>query len=347
MQKSVVVSIILLLLLGSISFNVKTVLAWYYTPVQTVTLSDYAKMGSTTQYGYIGPAADRKPQFYSAIVVKCLYTPGIGLTAFIEELKIEVSGKDPLGNPLPGDRFGGLSVFVSPDGSEGVQETLETIWGVLFSIVPYGLGEPVKKTISAVGGASTGQGSIKAWAQWQRPLLAEILEERGLRFGYYLVIDPTIGPEGKYTINIHYLAWICTIDSFAPSNPQYDRLDLYGTVIHEYVNTPNTPAQPSGPTSGYTYTSYTYSTSTTDPNGDSLRYEFSWGDGATTLTGWYTSGATASTSHTWSSSGTYYVKVRAQDSTGAWSEWSPSLTVTINSDGGGGGGGGRPPYEDR
>jgi len=93
--------------------------------------------------------------------------------------------------------------------------------------------------------------------------------------------------------------------------------------------------------------SYSYSTSTTDPNGDFLRYEFSWGDGTTTLTDWYTSGATASASHTWSSSGTYYVKVRTQDSTGTWSEWSPSLMVTINSDGGGGGGGGRPPYEDR
>ena len=204
MQKNVAVLVILLLLLGFIPFNVKKVMAWYCT-VQTITLFEYAKMGSTTQYGYIGPATDRKPQFYSAIIAKCLYAPGIGLTAFIEDLKIEVSAKDPLGNPLPGDRFDGLSVLVSPDGSDVVQETLETIWGVIFSIVPYGLGEPVKKTVSAVGGASTDDDSTKAWAQWQRPIFAEILEERGLRFGYYLVIDP-IGPEGKYTINIHYLA---------------------------------------------------------------------------------------------------------------------------------------------
>jgi hypothetical protein len=252
MQKAVAISIILLLLLGLISFNVKTALAWYYTPVQTVTLSNYAKMGSTTQYGYVGPAADRHPQFYSAIITKSLYDVDIGVNSFIETLKIEVSVKDPLGNPLPGDRFGGLSVLVSPDGSDVVQEVLESIWGVLFGLVPYGLGEPVKKTISAVDGASTGWDSTKAWAQWQRPLFAEILEERGLRFGYYLVIDPG-GLEGKYTISIHYLAWICTIYSLVPSNPQYDRLDLYDTVIYEYVNTPNTPSQPSGPTSGYTY----------------------------------------------------------------------------------------------
>jgi hypothetical protein len=97
-----------------------------------------------------------------------------------------------------------------------------------------------------------------------------------------------------------------------------------------YMAAPNTPSKPSGPTSGYTYTTYPYSTSTTDPNGDNVRYEFNWGDGTTTLTGWYDSGATASASHNWASSGTYYVRVRAQDSNNAWSDWSSSLCVSIS-----------------
>lgn len=94
---------------------------------------------------------------------------------------------------------------------------------------------------------------------------------------------------------------------------------------------PNTPATPSGPTSGYAGISYTYTTSTTDPDGDSVRYQFDWGDDSTTTTGWYAPGTQASASHSWSSPGIYNVKVRAQDSLNAWSGWSPSLTVNIES----------------
>jgi len=95
---------------------------------------------------------------------------------------------------------------------------------------------------------------------------------------------------------------------------------------------PNTPSTPSGPTSGETGTSYTYSTSTTDPDGDNISYEFHWGDGSYTLTYAHPSGATASVSYTWYSPGTYYVKVRAKDAYGAWSGYSSSLTVTITGD---------------
>ena len=107
-------------------------------------------------------------------------------------------------------------------------------------------------------------------------------------------------------------------------------------TVYIYNRAPNTPSKPSGPTSGYRSVSYTYSTSTTDPDGDNVRYQFDWGDCSTTTTGWYASGSTASASHSWGSTGTYYVKVRAEDSYGAWSGWSSSLTVSISSGGGGG-----------
>ena len=105
------------------------------------------------------------------------------------------------------------------------------------------------------------------------------------------------------------------------------------TIIN---NAPNTPSTPSGPTSGYTYTTYAYTTSATDPDGDNLLYTFDWGDGTTSTTGWYASGATASASHYWKTAGTYYVKVRVQDTEGTLSGWSSSLAVTILSGGGGG-----------
>jgi len=114
------------------------------------------------------------------------------------------------------------------------------------------------------------------------------------------------------------------------------------TIVEPYtsadVNHPSEmPSTPSGPTSGHMGTSYTYSTSTTDPDGDNVRYQFDWGDGSTTTTGWYASGATATASHYWSSTGTYCVKARAQDVYGEHSNWSPYLSVSISSGGGGGG----------
>lgn len=106
-------------------------------------------------------------------------------------------------------------------------------------------------------------------------------------------------------------------------------------VINNIPNTPpNVSSTPSGTTSAWVYTTYTYSTSTTDPEGDSVRYEFSWGDGQTTITGWCSSGVAATASHYWTSTGTYYVKARAQDSKGEWGGWSPTLSVIMHSGGG-------------
>jgi hypothetical protein len=147
--------------------------------------------------------------------------------------------------------------------------------------------------------------------------------------GSLTVMWKTTDPLGTYQIRVRaqdiYEEWSC----WSP----------YLTV--SIVNrAPNTPSTPSGPPCGYADTSYSCSTNTTDPDGDNVRYQFDWGEGSTTTTGWYVSGSTASASHTWSSLGTYYVKGRAQDSYGAWSGWSSNLTVTISSESGDGGGGG-------
>jgi hypothetical protein len=107
--------------------------------------------------------------------------------------------------------------------------------------------------------------------------------------------------------------------------------------LHMHSNDPpNTPSRPAGLSYGYKGHSYSYSTSATDPENDDVYYRFYWGDGTNTTIGPFPSGTTASTSHAWSSTGTYTVQVKAQDTYGAWSGFSPSRTVTIYSGGGGG-----------
>jgi hypothetical protein len=96
---------------------------------------------------------------------------------------------------------------------------------------------------------------------------------------------------------------------------------------------PLTPPAASGTVKGWAGTPYTYSTVTTDPDGDTLRYTFYWGDGSSTTTGVLNSGATASASHTWAKSGTFWIYVKATDSRGASSSLSRSLVVSISSSG--------------
>ncbi|MBM4444731.1 MAG: right-handed parallel beta-helix repeat-containing protein [Chloroflexi bacterium] len=96
---------------------------------------------------------------------------------------------------------------------------------------------------------------------------------------------------------------------------------------------PLAPPAASGTVKGWAGTPYTYSTLTTDPDGDTLRYTFYWGDGSSTTTGVLNSGATASASHTWAKPGTYWIYVKATDSRGASSSLSRSLVVGISSSG--------------
>lgn len=98
-------------------------------------------------------------------------------------------------------------------------------------------------------------------------------------------------------------------------------------------NPPATPSVPSGPGSGYGGTSYSYSTSSTDPDGDDIKYTFDWGDGTSSETTLVGSGMSTSASHSWKRIGTYYVRARAVDSKGTSSGWSSSLIVRISSTG--------------
>jgi uncharacterized repeat protein (TIGR01451 family) len=101
-------------------------------------------------------------------------------------------------------------------------------------------------------------------------------------------------------------------------------------LINENNQPPEKPSKPSGPSSGSPGTEYSYSIVAEDPEDDLINYVVDWGDG--TDSGWigpYESGEIISVKHTYSSKGSYQVKVKARDYYGEESEWSDSLSVSM------------------
>ncbi len=95
-------------------------------------------------------------------------------------------------------------------------------------------------------------------------------------------------------------------------------------------NSPDDPFCPIGPSSATIGYPSVYSTFTIDPDGDSIAYRFTWGDGDTTPWSTYTPcGATLAMSHGWNDLGSYHVEAQATDRSGAVSEWSKPATVAI------------------
>ena len=87
---------------------------------------------------------------------------------------------------------------------------------------------------------------------------------------------------------------------------------------------PATPAIPSGASAALVNASIAFSTSATDPNGDSLEYRYDWGGGV------FSNWGAAIQSHSWTAAGQYVVKAQARDSYLAESVWSTGKTVTIS-----------------
>jgi len=106
----------------------------------------------------------------------------------------------------------------------------------------------------------------------------------------------------------------------------------FKTYVYHLSNPPYTPHIPYGPIVGLTWTPYSYSTNTTDPDGDDIRYGWDW-NGDNNVDEWteefYPSGATANISYSWNTSGTYNVKVKAEDISGAQSDFSSAKKVII------------------
>ena len=92
---------------------------------------------------------------------------------------------------------------------------------------------------------------------------------------------------------------------------------------------PDNPSKPSGNSAAISSTACVYSTSSTDPDGGQISYTFDWGDGANTTTDPFSSGANASSTHSWTSPGQYEIRAKATDSKGASSNWSDALTLKV------------------
>jgi len=111
----------------------------------------------------------------------------------------------------------------------------------------------------------------------------------------------------------------------------YDRHNYKGVLLRysETVSSPNTPI---GGTNGVLGTNYTYSTSgSTSSSNDPVQYLFDWGD--QTNSGWLPVGQ-ASATKSWSSTGTFQIKVKARCSihTSVESIWSEILTIAISAE---------------
>ncbi len=93
---------------------------------------------------------------------------------------------------------------------------------------------------------------------------------------------------------------------------------------------PEQPQRPSGKTSGNAGSTYLYSTVTTDVEEDQVFYMWDWGDG--NFSDWlgpFASGVTSTAQHSWTTKGTYSIRVKAKDAYGAESNWSEPLAVTM------------------
>lgn len=97
-------------------------------------------------------------------------------------------------------------------------------------------------------------------------------------------------------------------------------------------DTPNMPIAPTGPTSGISGIYYGYYVKTVDPNGDSIKYVIDWGDGTASTSPLMLSGSSVKMYHKWipTIEQTFGIKVRAIDSYGLSSGWSPILNVKIS-----------------
>lgn len=93
---------------------------------------------------------------------------------------------------------------------------------------------------------------------------------------------------------------------------------------------PQRPSRPIGENEGTINMEYYYSSSSIDPNNDSLYFLFDWGDG--TDSGWigpYESKEIVNISHIWIEKGNYEVKTKVKDIHELESEWSKPLIISM------------------
>ena len=194
----------------------------------------------------------------------------------------------------------------------------------------------------------------------QHPILCRYKAERYYNISSSAGIDsnlnislPVQAPEGYYILRVllynssgETMRDLLNIPDFMDFGIFSD--DLFISDNPFYLSPPNdlpeTPHQPTGNNTIENGPNYAYTTNTTDPNGDTIWYQWRWETplGTDRYTPWilggpYESGENCTREINWWFPGTYEIQVRAKDrliSPDA-TDWSEPLTVTVsNSEGG-------------
>lgn len=127
---------------------------------------------------------------------------------------------------------------------------------------------------------------------------------------------------------------------FVVSYAQKELMFARNVALAQTTNAPPTPGTPTPSIySGNTGTLYYFSAPLyRDPDGNTVQAVFDWGDnspnyttGLTNFPSGYSGSMSYDGSHVWNTAGTYYIKVKAVDSTGLSSAWSSPATMKIGS----------------
>ncbi|MCX6666031.1 MAG: PKD domain-containing protein [Euryarchaeota archaeon] len=160
---------------------------------------------------------------------------------------------------------------------------------------------------------------------------------------------PSDAPKGTYHLHVFLYNSTGEIDNVLDwfdqgiyANEKYEPAGFY---LSPPIDPPNKPSRPNGPQSVQRWIQYPYTTSTTDPNGKQIYYEWNWRANKIIphyeIVGPYSNGATCVINHGWILPGEYQVRVRATNNLfnpNMYSDWSDPLTVTVTYWGGGNGG---------
>lgn len=104
----------------------------------------------------------------------------------------------------------------------------------------------------------------------------------------------------------------------------------YAIITEAILNLPPNKPIVNGTTKGTKNTSYTYTAMSTDPDNDTIKYIFDWGDGTNhTTSDFLLSGTIYNATHKWTNAGVYTLKVRVLDKNNATSE-NTIVTVLID-----------------
>jgi len=88
------------------------------------------------------------------------------------------------------------------------------------------------------------------------------------------------------------------------------------------TNKPPERPEIGGPKTGVLDTSYDFTFTSTDPDGDDIRFYIMWDDGKNEWTDYIASGDTVTVSHNWKKTGTYQINAKTEDTQGASSSFS-------------------------